>query len=169
MVSLGAGDDTNIPAAGRACGRHEENGSTRGFFAANKRCLHAAVHVAYSLWSNLPNSNIDDRIGGKVKAKTQHGMAAASLAMMCLGIAACGTSVSGHTYADNGGMVKIEFQSGGTARATQGPITATCTYTQSGNKVELTCEGVVTDLTVASDGSLDGPPDGMLSKLTKVN
>jgi hypothetical protein len=91
------------------------------------------------------------------------------LGLMCLGLAACGKGVTGHTYADGGGMVKIEFQSGGKAITTMGPITASCTYTQSSNQVTLTCADQATVLALGSDGSLSGPPDGMLNKLTKVN
>ena len=95
--------------------------------------------------------------------------ATACLGLMCLGLAACSKGVTGHTYADGGGMVKIEFQSGGKAITTMGPITASCTYTQSSNQVTLTCADQATALAVGSDGSLSGPPDGMLNKLTKVN
>jgi hypothetical protein len=112
---------------------------------------------------------IEDGTGGKVKANIQYGVAAASVALMCLGVAGCGNNVSGHTYSGDNGLVKIEFKSGGSATATMGPMSSTCTYTQSGAKVELTCEGDATELTVASDGSLTGPPDGMLAKLTKAN
>jgi hypothetical protein len=117
----------------------------------------------------FPNSKIEDRTGGKVKTSIQYGMVAASLAMVCLGMAACGSGVKGHTYADSDSTVKIEFQSGGKAVTTMGPITANCSYTQSGSKVELTCADQATELTVGSDGSLNGPAGGMLEKLTKVN
>jgi hypothetical protein len=116
-----------------------------------------------------PKNKIEDPNGGKVKAKIQSGVAAASMALMCLIVAACGSGVSGHTYADSDGTVKIAFQSGGKAITTMGPMTATCTYTQSSSTVTLTCADQSTQLTVASDGSLNGPPDGMMNKLTKVN
>ena len=104
-----------------------------------------------------------------MKANIQFGAAVAGLALLCLGLAACSKGVTGHTYADGGGMVKIEFQSGGKAITTMGPITATCTYTESGNQVTLTCADTKTELALGSDGTLSGPPDGMLAKLTKVN
>jgi hypothetical protein len=104
-----------------------------------------------------------------MKAKIQDGLAAASLALMCLGVAACGSGVKGHTYADSDGTVKIQFQSGGKAITTMGPITANCSYSQSSSQVTLTCADQSTQLTVASDGSLNGPAGGMLEKLTKVN
>jgi hypothetical protein len=95
-------------------------------------------------------------------------LTAAAAALLCLGAAGCGNSVSGHTYAGNGDLVKIEFQSGGKAFASMGPMTSTCTYTQSSNKVTLICEGDTENLTVNSDGSLSGPPDGMLARLTRT-
>jgi hypothetical protein len=49
-----------------------------------------------------------------------------------------------------------------------GPMTSACSYTQSGNKVTLICEGDTEELTVASDGALNGPRDGMLTHLTKT-
>jgi hypothetical protein len=87
---------------------------------------------------------------------------------MCLGATACGSGVKGHTYADNEGMVKIEFQSAGKAMTSMGPLTAACTYTESGKQVMLTCADQTTQLTMGSDGALAGPPDGMLNRLTKV-
>ena len=95
-------------------------------------------------------------------------LAAAAVGLMCLGAVGCGTKVSGHTYAGNGNLVTIEFQSGGKAFASIGPMTSSCTYTQSGKTVTLVCEGDTTVLTIADDGSLNGPPDGMLAHLTKV-
>ncbi len=86
---------------------------------------------------------------------------------LSLGAVGCG-GVKGHTYAGNGEMVKIEFQSGGNAIASMGPMSSSCTYTESGSKVELICEGDTTELTRNSDGTLSGPPDGMLARLTKV-
>ncbi|MGB7265366.1 MAG: hypothetical protein WBC92_07620 [Terracidiphilus sp.] len=103
-----------------------------------------------------------------MKAIPQVQLAAAATAVLCLGMAACGSGVSGHTYAGNGEMVKIEFQSGGKAFTSFGAMTTPCTYTQSQKKIDLTCEGDVTELTVADDGSLMGPPDGMLARMTKV-
>jgi hypothetical protein len=47
-------------------------------------------------------------------------------------------------------------------------MSSACTYTQSGNNVSLICEGDTEQLVVQSDGSLNGPPDGMLGHLTKT-
>jgi len=103
-----------------------------------------------------------------MKASLQSVLAGAAMAVLCVGMTACGNSVSGHTYAGNGELVKIEFQSGGKALTSFGPMTSSCTYTQSGKKISLTCEGDTTELTMADDGSLAGPQDGMLAHLTKV-
>jgi hypothetical protein len=89
-------------------------------------------------------------------------------AIFCLGAAGCGNSVSGHTYQGAGGIVQIQFESGGKAKATMGPASSDCTYAQNNEIVSLTCEGITTSLTVNSDGSLSGPPDGMLAKLTRI-
>lgn len=107
------------------------------------------------------------QMGGKMKASLRSVLAVMVLALLCLSATGC-NSVSGHTYAGNGQMVKIEFQSGGKALTSFGPMTSNCTYTQSGKNISLTCEGDTTQLTVADDGSLAGPPDGMLAHLTKV-
>jgi hypothetical protein len=80
----------------------------------------------------------------------------------------CGGKVEGNTYTDNGGVVKIEFKSGGKAYVSTGPVSNTCSYSESGKTVTLTCEGDKTALTVDDDGALNGPPGGFLSRLTKV-
>ncbi len=95
-------------------------------------------------------------------------MAAAAVLLLCVFAAGCGNSVKGHTYAGNGQLVTIQFQSDGKAYTSMGPMTSTCTYTQSGNNVTLICEGDTEQLTLASDGSLNGPPDGMLAHLTRT-
>jgi len=47
-------------------------------------------------------------------------------------------------------------------------LTSACTYTQNAKTVNLICEGDTTVLTMQDDGSLNGPPEGMLAHLTKV-
>ena len=42
-------------------------------------------------------------------------------------VTGCGGNVQGNTYADNGGVVKIEFKSGGKAYVSTGPATTNCT------------------------------------------
>jgi hypothetical protein len=103
-----------------------------------------------------------------VRSNSGSAFKAASVLLLCLGAAACGSGVKGHTYAGPGGTVQISFQSDGKAYASMGPMTSNCTYTQSGNNITLICEGDTEQLTVQSDGSLNGPPDGMLAHLTKT-
>jgi hypothetical protein len=80
---------------------------------------------------------------------------------------ACDGKVEGNTYAGNGGVVQIEFKSGGKAYVSTGPVSTPCTYTESGKTVTLICEGDKTVFTVDDDGALNGPQGGMLGRLTK--
>ncbi len=105
---------------------------------------------------------------GIVRMNDRSVLAAAAGLLMCLCVVACGSGVKGHTYAAPGGMVQISFESDGKATTTMGPMSSACTYTQSGNNIALTCEGDTEQLTLNSDGSLSGPPDGMLAHLTKT-
>ena len=79
----------------------------------------------------------------------------------------CGSSVSGNTYTGNGGVVSVEFKSGGKAFVSTGPISTPCTYTESGKTVTLICEGDKTQFPVDDDGALLGPQGGFLGRLTK--
>jgi hypothetical protein len=85
---------------------------------------------------------------------------------LSLGLAGCGSGVSGSTYIDNGGVVKVEFKSGGKAYVSTGPVTNTCSYSEDGKSVTLVCEGDKTVFTVEDD-ALNGPAGGFLSRLTK--
>ncbi len=96
------------------------------------------------------------------------GWIAAAAALLCLSAVGCGSSVKGHSYAAADNSVTIDFQSGGSATVNFGGVPGTCTYTQSGKQVNLTCGGQTEALTVADDGSLNGPPDGVMGHLTKV-
>ena len=81
---------------------------------------------------------------------------------------ACGGGVKGNTYVDNGNVVQIEFKSDGKAYMSMGPMTNTCGYTESGKNVTLNCgPGQTLAFTVDDDGALNGPPGGMVSRLTK--
>ena len=84
-----------------------------------------------------------------------------------IAIAGCGSSVAGSTYIDNGGVVQIEFKSDGKAYVSTGPVSNTCSYTQSGKTLTLICNGDKSLFTVDDDGALNGPPNGFLSRLTK--
>jgi hypothetical protein len=92
-----------------------------------------------------------------------------SIAMIAMLAAAtgCSKTIEGNTYEDNGGVVKVEFKSGGKAYVSTGPATNTCSYTESGKTITLTCDGDKTEFTVDDDGALNGPPGGFLSRLTK--
>jgi len=90
------------------------------------------------------------------------------MALSCALLAACGSSVSGHAYQDNGGVVKVEFKPGGKAYVSAGPTSHTCTYSESGKAVSLVCDGDTTNFTVQDDGALAGPPDGFMARLTPV-
>ena len=103
-----------------------------------------------------------------MRAKRKSVLAAVAAAIVCFGAVACGNGVSGHTFQGPGGLVQVQFQSGGKAIATMGAMTDNCTYTVNDKTVALTCENITTDLTINSDGSLSGPPDGMMSKMTRV-
>jgi hypothetical protein len=83
-----------------------------------------------------------------------------------LAILGCG-GVSGHTYQAAGGMVQIEFQSGGKANLSLGPLKTACTYVEDSKTVTLTCEGDKTVFTIGSDGTLNPPPGNMIGPLTK--
>jgi hypothetical protein len=95
-----------------------------------------------------------------------HALAVAVVGVLSAGIG-CGGKVEGNTHEGNGGVVKIEFKSGGKAYMSAGPATTTCTYTESGKTVTMICVGDKTVFTVEDDGALSGPPDGFLTRLTK--
>ena len=89
------------------------------------------------------------------------------VAILTLAVA-CSGGVKGNTYADNGNVVQIEFKSGGKAYMSMGPMTNTCNYTESGKNVTLNCgPGETLVFTVDDDGALNGPPGGMVTRLTK--
>ena len=92
---------------------------------------------------------------------------AVSAIAFSIAIAGCGSSVAGSTYIDNGGVVQIEFKSDGKAYVSTGPVTNTCSYTQSGKTLTLSCRGDKTTFTVEDDGALSGPPDSFMGRLTK--
>ena len=86
---------------------------------------------------------------------------------MSLLLAACGKSVEGSTYEAAGGAMTIQFQSGGKAVTSIGPLATECTYTEQDKSITLTCEGQPVVLNVNDDGSLSGPPGGVMVRLTK--
>ena len=101
------------------------------------------------------------------KLKLAKALGATLAAALSLGLAGCGSSLAGNTYIDNGGVVQMEFKSGGKAYVSTGPVSTACTYTQSGKTLTLICNGDKTVFTIDDDGALNGPPNGFLSRLTK--
>jgi hypothetical protein len=81
---------------------------------------------------------------------------------------ACGSTVRGHTYHNNGGVVQVEFKSGGNAFVSAGFSSHVCTYSESGKTVNMVCDGDTTSFTVQDDGALTGPPNGLMARLTPV-
>lgn len=92
----------------------------------------------------------------------------AAIALGCILLNSCGRSVRGHTYHNNGGAVEVEFMPRDKARVSSGIVRRICSYSESGNKVNLMCDGVTTTLSVQDDGALVGPPDGLMARLTPV-
>lgn len=89
------------------------------------------------------------------------------MTLACL-LNGCGSSVSGHVYHDNGGVVRVEFKSGGKALVSIGTMSHECTYSESGKNVSMDCDGEKLNFTVQDDGALAGPPDGYMARLTPV-
>jgi hypothetical protein len=61
----------------------------------------------------------------------------------------------------------VDFKSGGKAFTSLNGMSSTCTYKQESKTVTLECEGDKTVFTMNNDGSLGGPPNGFLARLTK--
>jgi hypothetical protein len=91
------------------------------------------------------------------------------IAGLGLAVVSCGKSngVEGSTYEGNNGAFQIQFKPDGKASVALGPVSGDCTYTQKDKSVSVTCEGDQIDFTVNDDGSLNGPPDGMIGRMTK--
>jgi hypothetical protein len=94
--------------------------------------------------------------------------ALSAVALSCVLLDACGSRVSGNTYHNNGGVVQIEFRSGGKAFMSTGSSNRVCYYSESDKTVRLVCDSDTTDFTVQGDGALVGPPDSQMSRLTPV-
>ena len=103
----------------------------------------------------------------KIRSSSSAPLTLAMFLAFALFLTGCGSNVSGNTYTGNGGVVQIEFKSGGKAFISTGPISTPCTYTESGKTVTLICEGDKTQFTVDDDGALIGPSGGFLGRLTK--
>lgn len=92
----------------------------------------------------------------------------ANWTMLTLLLGACGGGggISG-TYANPDGNVSIEFMKEGKAHISMSGLGGDCTYTESGKKVAVTCEGETTEFTLGDDGALSGPPEGLMSRMIK--
>jgi hypothetical protein len=89
------------------------------------------------------------------------------VAVTMLAIAGCG-GVSGNTYQTAGGMLQIEFQSGGKATLSMGPQKTACTYVEDSKSVTLKCEGDNNPLVLTINGGTLNPPAGsFIGPLTK--
>lgn len=87
---------------------------------------------------------------------------------LCLFPGACVSRVSGHVYHNNGGVVQVEFKSGGRAYVSAGSTVHTCNYSESDKSVRLVCDGDATNFNVQNDGALVGPANGLMARLTPV-
>jgi hypothetical protein len=90
---------------------------------------------------------------------------AAMIASLSFSIIACSSSLEGK-YANGTGMVVIEFNKD-KAFVTMGALTAEGSYTIDGDKVIIAAKGEKIVLTRNSDGSLSGPEDSLIGRLTK--
>ncbi len=105
-----------------------------------------------------------------MKMKLTKTLLAVTIACAGLVIAGCGcnTGPSGK-YQDSTGAVTIEFNSGGKVTLSIMGMPAQGTYTVSGNKVTIIGpDQQPLVLTMNSDGTLSGPPESPLGKLTKT-
>ena len=91
-----------------------------------------------------------------------------AIALLGLFLAACESSVSGHIYHTYGGVVQVEFKSGGKAIVSSGPISHACSYSESGKSVILVCNDNATNFKIQDDGVLVGPPQGLMARLTPL-
>jgi hypothetical protein len=88
--------------------------------------------------------------------------------VLCPLVVACGSSVNGHVYHNNGGVVQVEFKSGGRAYVSAGRVVHPCSYSESGKLVSLVCDGNTTEFQVQVDGVLVGPANGLMARLTPI-
>lgn len=78
---------------------------------------------------------------------------ACAIAISCLGLFGCGSSVDG-TYTSTSGTMILELRSAGKAAFTMMGETKNCGYTVNGKNVHLTCGGDQLDFHIMDDGSL---------------
>jgi hypothetical protein len=78
-----------------------------------------------------------------------------------------GPSVQGKTYQSDGGVVQIEFDSGGKAKLTTLNSPTDCTWTEDGKAVNVTCAGQPAAFTMNDDGTLSAGEGNQFGKLTE--
>jgi hypothetical protein len=71
-------------------------------------------------------------------------------------------------YQDANHIVTLQLDPGGKASISFGGLSMTATYTVEGNKITVDASGDKTVFTLNADGSLSGPPGGLIGKLEKV-
>ncbi len=90
---------------------------------------------------------------------------AAIVVTVSLSTMACSKTLAGK-YANGSGLIVIEFSSD-KAFVTMGGLTAEGAYKVVGDKVVIEAEGEEIVLMRNSDGSLSGPKDSFIGRLTK--
>jgi hypothetical protein len=73
--------------------------------------------------------------------------------------------LEGNTYQAPGGLYSLEFQSGGKAIETFGPLKQKCSWSESGNNVSVTCEKVTVVFTFNPQGQLVAKSDSLLGDI----
>ncbi len=89
-------------------------------------------------------------------------------ALAALAFVGCG-GVSGSTYQSAGGVLQIQFQSGGKATLSMAGQSAPCTYVEDSKSVTLTCQGGAGTLvlTKGDNNTLNPPAGNFIGPLTK--
>jgi hypothetical protein len=100
-----------------------------------------------------------------MKARFHRVLIATMIVSLSFSIIACSSTLNGK-YANGTGMVVIEFNSD-KAFVTMGNMSAEGSYKVDSDKVIIDAEGQQIVLTRNSDGSLSGPKDSWIGRLTK--
>jgi hypothetical protein len=98
-----------------------------------------------------------------IHALTRKALVALVLASSLVYVAGCGKSVSGK-YADDTGLMAVEFKSDGKATVTIGGTAIDATYTVDGKNVSVKAGADVKAFTINDDGSLSGGGDTLKKK-----
>src|SRR5579863_5675150 len=105
-----------------------------------------------------------------MKTKLSHMLLVAVIFTAGFGFAGCGDPpIAGNTYGDSDNVISLEFLSGGKATLKMAGAAVTCTYTQSGKNITVSCGGAAQPFILNSDGSLTAANSGLFGKLTRKN